>query len=231
LGQLGAIEDAEIRLRRFAERLTGLRAEEAAWMLARVQERVIDGDGSARRIGFGLLHASRLERVLPSESIQAIAEALRIRRHSGALLFGRDPRAESSGDDGILPPPKEPVGYRISLARRALAGMMERLLHDPDPRVVRTLLGNPRLTEADALKLAASRRASAEALEAIAQDDRWVARYPIKVALANNPAAPMGIVVGLLPHLMSQDLRILAGSASREIIRAQALALLARRSA
>jgi hypothetical protein len=164
LGRLGAIEDAEIRLRRFGEWLEGLRAEEAAWVLARVQERVIDGDGPARRIGFGLLHASRLERVLPPNSVQAIAEALRVRRHPGALLFWREPRAESPGGDGLLPPPKEPVGYRISQARRAMAGMVERLLHDPDPRVVRTLLGNPRLTEADTLKLAASRRASAEAL-------------------------------------------------------------------
>jgi hypothetical protein len=230
LGRLGAIEDPEIRLYRFGERLRNLPAEEAAWTLARVQERVADGDWRARRIGFGLLDKSRLERVLSPEGLQAVAEALQARGHPGALLFGRTPRTGGAGDDGILAPPKEPVGYRISLARRAMAGMLERLLFDPDPRVVRALLGNPRVTEADVVKLAASRRAGPQALEAIAQDDRWIVRYAIKVALANNPTAPIRIVIGLLPYLMHQDLRTLSASSSREDVRIQAAALLARRS-
>ena len=105
----------------------------------------------------------------------------------------------------MLPRPSEPVGYRISLARRAIAGAVERLLFDPDPRVVRALLGNPRVTEAEVVKLAASRRAGPQALEIVAQDDRWIARYPVKLALANNPATPVRIVLGLLPYLMRQD--------------------------
>jgi hypothetical protein len=92
------------------------------------------------------------------------------------------------------------------------------------------LLGNPRLTEADVLKLAASRRAGVEGLEAIAQDDRWIVRYPVKVALANNPATPTRVVLGLLPYLLRQDLAELAASASRAEIRSQAASLLARRS-
>ena len=116
------------------------------------------------------------------------------------------------------------------MARRALAGAIERLLFDPDARVVRVLLGNPRLTEAAVLKLAASRRASPDALAAIAEDDRWIVRYPVKVALANNPATPTRIVLGLLPYLVRQDVRELSASSSRAEVRAQAVSLLARRS-
>jgi hypothetical protein len=77
------------------------------------------------------------------------------------------------------------------------------------------------------LKLAASRRAAPEALEAIAQDDRWIVRYPVKIALAANPATPARVIVALLPHLMRQDLKDLALRASREDVRARAAALFA----
>jgi hypothetical protein len=117
------------------------------------------------------------------------------------------------------------------MARRALAGVIERLLYDPDARVVRALLGNPRLTEAEVVRLAASRRAHPDALAAIAQDDRWIVRYPVKVALANNPATPMRIVLGLLPYLVRQDLRDLSAGASRREVQAHAASLLARGSA
>jgi hypothetical protein len=229
LGLLVAIEDPEIRLHRFGERLRSLPALEAAWTLVRLQELVAGGDRRAWRIGFGLLDRSRLMRVLSPEHLQAVTEALQARGRAGAAWRGETPRRPEASDERVLSPPKEPVGYRIALARRAMTGAWERLLFDPDPRVVRTLLGNPRVTEAEVVKLAASRRAGPEALEAIAQDDRWIARYPVKVALANNPVTPIRIVIGVLPYLMQQDLRALAASTSRESVRNQATALRSRR--
>jgi hypothetical protein len=104
------------------------------------------------------------------------------------------------------------------------------LLLDPDPRVVRVLLGNPRLAEADVLKLASSRRANSEVLETVAQDDRWVVRYRVKVALANNPGTPTRVVLGLLPYLMRQDLRDVSVSATRPEVRDHAAALMAQRA-
>ena len=79
------------------------------------------------------------------------------------------------------------------------------------------------------VKLAASRRATPEVLEVIAQDDRWLARYPVKVALANNPRTPLRVVLGLLPYLLHQDLRAVAGGSSRAEVRERAASLLSRR--
>jgi hypothetical protein len=95
--------------------------------------------------------------------------------------------------------------------------------------VIQTILGNPRLTEAEVVKLAASRRATPEVLEIIAQDDRWIARYPVKVALVNNPATPLRVVLGMLPYLLQQDLRALAAGSSRPELRVRASSLLSRR--
>jgi hypothetical protein len=198
--------------------------------MAYVHERLADGDSRAHRVGLGLLDRDRLARVLPPEQLHAIGEALRRRGHSSAGLFDLGAGPGAATDDDVLPRPREPVGYRISLARRALAGVVERLLFDPDPRVVQTLLGNPRLTEPEVLKLAASRRTTPEALAVVAQDERWIARYPVKVALVSNPATPTRIVVGLLPYLMCPDLRDVSASASRNEVRVRAAALLAHRS-
>ncbi len=230
LNLLVNVVDPELRLHRFGEHLRSRSADEAAWSLASLQERVVRGDARAHRVGLGLLDEGRLGRVVPAERLQAAAAILRRRGHAGAGLFGDETGRRDAGDAGSLPRPKEAVGYRISLARRALAGAIERLLFDPDARVVRVLLGNPRLAEAEVLKLAASRRANPEGLEAIAQADRWIVRYPVKVALANNPATPMRIVLGLLPYLMRQDLRDLSAGASRPEVRAHAASLLARGS-
>jgi hypothetical protein len=227
---LVGVVDPELRLYRFGEHLRSRSIDEVAWSLAYLQERVTRGDGRAHRVGLGLLDKSRLARVVPAEQLLAAAALLRKRGHASAGLFGEESGRDNAEEDGILPRPKEPVGYRISLARQALAGAIERLLFDPDPRVVRVLLGNPRLTEAEVVKLAASRRAAPESLEAIAQNDGWIGRYPVKVALANNPATPTRIVLGLLPYLLRQDLRELSAGSSRSEVRAQAAALLARKS-
>jgi hypothetical protein len=193
-----------------------------------MHERVARGDGRAQRVAVGLLDKGRLARVFPTDQLEVVAALLRERGHASAALFGRDP-SRATDNDEVAQRPKEPVGYRISLARRAMSGALERLLLDPDPRVVRVLLGNPRLAEADVLKLASSRRANSEVLETVAQDDRWVVRYRVKVALVNNPGTPTRVVLGLLPYLMRQDLRDVSVSATRAEVRDHAAAIMAQR--
>jgi hypothetical protein len=225
---LVALTDPELRLHRFGEHLAARPADEAAWVMAYMHERVARGDGRAQRVAVGLLDKGRLARVFPTDQLEVVAALLRERGHASAALFGRDP-SRATDNDEVAQRPKEPVGYRISLARRAMSGALERLLLDPDPRVVRVLLGNPRLAEADVLKLASSRRANSEVLETVAQDDRWVVRYRVKVALVNNPGTPTRVVLGLLPYLMRQDLRDVSVSATRAEVRDHAAAIMAQR--
>ena len=56
------------------------------------------------------------------------------------------------------------LGERKSLARRPDRAMLDRLLHDPHPDVIRRLLRNPRLTEDDVVRLAARRPGRPEVL-------------------------------------------------------------------
>ncbi len=228
---LARIADPELRLHRFGEHLRARSPQEAAWTVAEVWGRVAAGQRLAQTVSLGLLDARRLARVLGADYLKAVQAVLEAAGDVSAGLFSQSgahpalPREE----DETAPRPKEPVGYRISLARRPAAPVVDRLLFDPDARVVRTILGNPRLTEAEVVKLAASRRTRPEVLEVIAQDDRWIARYPVKVALAHNPTTPLRVVLGLLPYLLHQDLRAVAAGSSRPAVREQAASLLSRR--
>ena len=229
LNLLARIPDPDIRLHRFAEHLLPRPIDEAAWTLAYVHERIASGNRAAQEVGLGLLDKGRLGRVLSAGHLEAAAGILERRGHPSAGLFQEHLGPTHAAGESVHPRPTEPVGFRIWKARQSVAAALERLLFDPDARVVRTILGNPRLTEAEVVKLAAARRAGAEALEAIAQDERWITRYPVKVALANNPATPTRVVLGLLPYLMRQDLRILATAASHGLVRERAASLLSGR--
>ena len=226
---LGGITDPELRLHRFGEHLKARTPEEAAWTIAELWDRVAAGERQAQTICLGLLDAKRLAGVLEADHLKEAQAVLEANGHASAGLFVPAKPRRDLQDDETVPRPKEPVGFRISLARQPVAKVLDRLLFDPDARVVRTILGNPRLTEAEVVKLAASRRAAPEVLEVIAQDNRWIARYPVKVALANNPTTPLRVVLRLLPYLLHQDLRAVAASSSRAEVREQAANLLSQR--
>jgi hypothetical protein len=99
------------------------------------------------------------------------------------------------------------LGERKSLARRNDRELIARVLRDPHPDVMRILLGNPRLTENDVLRLCARRPVASEVLREVWKSARWIVRYPIKVALVLNPYTPLDIGLQLVPHLHGQDVR------------------------
>lgn len=102
------------------------------------------------------------------------------------------------------------VGEKASIARTAGPGLLTRLRRDPSPRVLRALLQNPRLTEGILLPVASSDKTPGPVLEVLAEDRRWGVRYPVRAALAKNPATPTTAALRMLPHLKKHDLRAVA---------------------
>ena len=80
------------------------------------------------------------------------------------------------------------LGERKAKARLRDRNALDRLLYDPDPSVVRILLGNPRLTEAHVIRLASRRPNRTTALAEIGRDPRWLSRPAVQRALALNAA-------------------------------------------
>jgi len=105
------------------------------------------------------------------------------------------------------------LGERKSLARGSTRELLARLLRDPDAAVIRVLLENPHLTEADVVVIAARRPARGDVLRVVF-GSRWITRYHIKRALVMNPYTPGDLAVRLCATLETLDLRAVAGDPS-----------------
>lgn len=102
------------------------------------------------------------------------------------------------------------VGEKVAIARRASPRVLGHLRNDPNVRVVRAFLDNPRTTEGLVLPLLAQHDARTDVLQAVARHRRWGIRYEVRLGLCRHPNTPLGAALGLLPHLRKADLRKLA---------------------
>jgi hypothetical protein len=141
------------------------------------------------------------------------------------------------------PPPPEPerplarggrpltLGERKSLARGHRRELLVELCRDPDAQVIRVLLENRHITEADIVRVAARRPARGEILRAVFASP-WLTRYAVKRALVLNPYTPGELAIRLLPTLKYKDLlEVSRDSSVAEATRAQAERLLRRAGA
>jgi len=115
-----------------------------------------------------------------------------------------------------------PLGERRSLARGKDKDLLERLLLDPHPLVIRNLLENPALTEEWVLRLVTRRPVRTEVLAEVAASRRWFHRYRVRLALARNPYTPTDLSVRCVPELQTPDLADMAqdGGLHEEVVMA-----------
>jgi hypothetical protein len=90
------------------------------------------------------------------------------------------------------------VGERRSLARSQQRRVLEKLLRDPHPLVLRQLLANPRITEDDVVRLAARRPLHRAIIESLADSPRWLRRPRLRLTLLLNPGTPEAVSMPLL---------------------------------
>jgi len=109
------------------------------------------------------------------------------------------------------------LGERIALARTAGPGVIPALRQSGEPKVLRALLGNPRLVEGDAASLASGSGTPPEVLRCLASHPTWGNRHAIRLGLVRNPRTPAAVSLGILEQLPRQDLLRVArdGSAPR----------------
>ena len=107
-----------------------------------------------------------------------------------------------------------PLGERKSKARGNDRFLLDRLLFDADARVIEILLGNPRLTEADVVRIAAARPGRTEVLRTIVAAPRWIARSQVRSAVIQNPYTPVRTAIALSPLMTATDLRTLGRESS-----------------
>lgn len=122
------------------------------------------------------------------------------------------------------------LGERKSLARNQNRDMLDRLLRDPHPHVIRNILANPRITEDDIVRLAAKRPTFPDIQAEIAKSPKWSVRQRVRMAIVQNPYTPPSIAVPILSLLVRPELgQVAAATDIPPIVRGAALELLDRR--
>lgn len=105
------------------------------------------------------------------------------------------------------------TGERVTLARTVPRALFTPLSEGSDPRVISSLLWNPRLLEGDAAAIAGRSRLGPEGLRRVADHPRWSRNRAVRLALAENPRTPAAVSLRLLTGLSPADLRDLARNA------------------
>ena len=208
--KLRGLDDIELRVGLACEELASMDRLAAAHLLDDCREGAFAGEASALRAWLALALA------LFEPSI----EGLRLEIANAARRAGLCRVVEL-----LIPPPDRdsPLGERVGVSntglgrpltlgeRKALARtherpLIQRVVRDPHPGVVSILLGNPRLTEDDVIRVCAARPADPRVLQAVFQHRRWVVRYRPRNAIVRNPACPPDIALLLAPLLRGSDL-------------------------
>lgn len=110
------------------------------------------------------------------------------------------------------------VGERRSLARLPHRAKLPALLLDPHPLVLRQLLGNPKLTEDDVVKLASLRPARASSIRALVEFPDWIVRTRVRMTLISNPLTPSQIAVPLTALCVRPELAEVAENPSLHVV-------------
>jgi hypothetical protein len=84
------------------------------------------------------------------------------------------------------------------------------LVADGHTQVLPIALENPFLTEAQILKALAREKVPVAVVQALAAHRKWSQYYNVRLAIVRNSSTPISIVLGFLPHLTVNDLRVLA---------------------
>ena len=99
------------------------------------------------------------------------------------------------------------LGEKIALARIATRGVIGVLRRQNEPLVIRALLQNPRLVEADALAIAIGKGTPPAVLQALAEDARLSLRPALQKALVKNSSTPPATALRLMQRLSTQALK------------------------
>jgi hypothetical protein len=97
------------------------------------------------------------------------------------------------------------------------------LLQDNDPRVLLSLLRNPRLTVDEVARLAKSSFLNYQVADVIIKTSQWMANLDVRLGLIHNPKTPPAFSLRILPTLPESEVRSIARAGSSMALKTAAL--------
>lgn len=112
---------------------------------------------------------------------------------------------------------------KLLLAIKAERSERALLLQDNDPRVLLSLLRNPRLTVDEVARIAKSPFLTFQVADVIAKTTQWMASLDVRLALIRNPKTPPAFALQILPSLPDSEVRSIARAGTSMALKTAAL--------
>ena len=214
--RLARIDELEMRVGLICERLESCGDDEAVAFLGEAHRKAALGDADAQAaflaVGWAIFDPRLEER---RSGLGAAARRNEIHPVADFVTPLAEEEAEKEDkrripDFGRGRPLT--LGERKSLARTHDRSLIQRVVRDPHPDVIRILLDNPSLTEEDVVRVCAVRPNDPRVLQTVYRHRRWVVRYRPRNAILRNPDTPLDTALLLAPLLRHVELKEAATS-------------------
>jgi len=100
------------------------------------------------------------------------------------------------------------------------------LLQDSDPRVLLSVLRNPRLTVDEVARVAKSPHLTYQIADVITKTSQWMAIIDVRLGLIHNPKTPPAFALRILPTLPQSEIKAIAKAGTSMALKQAALRLL-----
>ena len=119
---------------------------------------------------------------------------------------------EGADDDAVkesigLQVAKMTVGQKIKLAYKGNKTVRELLVRDSNKLVGVAVVRSGRITDQEVSAIATNRAINEDVIRALTENREYLRKYPIKVALSNNPKTPIPTAITMLNSLHVKDLK------------------------
>lgn len=104
------------------------------------------------------------------------------------------------------------VGKKIKLAYMGNQEARKVLVRDPNKVIASAVVKSGRLTPGEIASFASNKNLHDDVVRLIAENKEFVRKYPVQVALINNPKCPSAIAMRLMQGLHKRDLQQLANN-------------------
>lgn len=151
-----------------------------------------------------VIHLLSSPECLPPERAEEVSRRLEGHPLRSMAAFLSVAEADRAAVEGVAPKyalEEVPLGTRKWRARGTNREVLRLLCADPDPSVLRILLANPRITEAEALRIASRRPQVPGAFLEVLVSARFGVRETVQVALVLNPWCPVRLGLAVTPLL------------------------------
>ena len=112
---------------------------------------------------------------------------------------------------------------KILLAAKADRSERAVLLQDSDPRVLLSILRNPRFTVDEVVRIAKASSLNYQIAEVIMSTGQWMGNLDVRLALIHNPKTPPAFALRILPMLPDIEVRAIARAGTNMALKQAAL--------